>query len=175
MRNTKRYSTQTFTKRVDHEGGEHRTPLNPVEPSVCERCGAVYVDRHWVAKGRIAGAGANKHKHWRPANLTVCPGCRQIEEGVSGGYVSLSGAFLKTHREEIERLLRNEEQRAKEDNPLSVVIKWVQKDDEQLRIETTTEHLAQRFGRALEKAFKGEVRYDFSHENKVARVHWHRD
>ena len=44
-----------------------------------------------------------------------------------------------------------------------------------LVITTTTEHLAQRLGHALEKAFGGEVRYDFSHENKLARVYWQRD
>jgi hypothetical protein len=44
-----------------------------------------------------------------------------------------------------------------------------------LTVTTTTEHLAQRLGGMLEKAFGGEVRYDFSHENKLARVSWHRD
>jgi hypothetical protein len=40
---------------------------------------------------------------------------------------------------------------------------------------TTTEHSAERLGHALEKAFKGKVRYDFSHENKLAHVYWRRD
>jgi hypothetical protein len=48
-------------------------------------------------------------------------------------------------------------------------------ESERLVISTTTEHLAQRLGHALEKAFDGEVRYHFSHENKLARVYWHRD
>jgi hypothetical protein len=42
-------------------------------------------------------------------------------------------------------------------------------------LSTTTEHLAQRLGHALEKAFDGKVDYDFSHENKLARVTWRRD
>jgi hypothetical protein len=42
-------------------------------------------------------------------------------------------------------------------------------------ITTTTEHLAIRLGRALEKAFDGRVLYGFSHENKLAHVWWHRD
>jgi hypothetical protein len=44
-----------------------------------------------------------------------------------------------------------------------------------ITITTTTEHLAERLGQALEKAFGGKVRYDFSHENKLARVYWRRD
>jgi hypothetical protein len=30
-------------------------------------------------------------------------------------------------------------------------------------------------GDALEKAFGGDTHYDFSHENKLARVNWQRD
>ena len=30
----------------------------------------------------------------------------------------------------------------------------------------------ERIGRAVGRAFDGDVRYDFSHENKLARVHW---
>jgi hypothetical protein len=48
-------------------------------------------------------------------------------------------------------------------------------DGHKLTVSTTTEHLAQRLGQALEKAFDGSVHYDFSHENKLARVTWRRD
>jgi hypothetical protein len=44
-----------------------------------------------------------------------------------------------------------------------------------LIVTTTTEHLAQRLGHALQKAYRGHVRFDFSHENKFARVYWHRN
>jgi hypothetical protein len=48
-------------------------------------------------------------------------------------------------------------------------------DGHKLIVTTTTEHLAQRLGHALKKAFCGEVQYDFSHENKLARVSWKRE
>ena len=48
-------------------------------------------------------------------------------------------------------------------------------DRDWVAVSTTTEHLAQRIGHALNKAYGGEVHYDFSHENKLARVSWHRD
>lgn len=44
-----------------------------------------------------------------------------------------------------------------------------------LTITTTTEHLAKHLGHALKRAYAGDVRYDFSHENKPARVYWHRE
>jgi hypothetical protein len=116
----------------------------------------------------------NKHQEWRPAVSLTCPACKQVEANIVGGYVSLDGEFLRLHREEIRSMLSNEEKRAMEDNPLSRIMSWSDTSDG-MTVETTTEHLAQRFGHALERAYKGRAVYDFSHENKVARVAWHRD
>ena len=80
-----------------------------------------------------------------------------------------------THQDEIESLLRNEAERAAEDNALARILEWKRGDGHKLTVTTTTEHLAQRLGHALEKAFCGEVQYDFSHENKLARVSWQRE
>jgi hypothetical protein len=116
--------------------------------------------------------------HRRAAHLAVeeriCPACRQIESGLPGGFVTIDGAFFVQHRQEIEVLVKNEADRAALDNPLGRVMSRT-REKGRLHLTTTTEHLAQRLGHALEKAFGGTVRYDFSHENKVARVYWHRD
>ena len=165
MRNTKRYTNQTFTKRVDHDGGVHRVKRTLPDPSL-------YESRRWTAKEFVREH--NKFEHWKPKTLTICPACKQIESGVVGGYVTLSGLFLKDHLDEIQNLIKNEAKHTLEDNPLSRIMKWVEANG-QINIETTTEHLAQRFGHALEKAYSGEVVFDFSHENKVARVAWRRD
>jgi hypothetical protein len=78
------------------------------------------------------------------------------------------------HRDEIRQLLSNEAERAAIDNPLGRIMRWEKKRDA-LQLTTTTEHLAQRLGHALEKAYGGQVIYDFSHENKIARVTWRRE
>ncbi len=172
VKSNRRYTNQTFTKRVDHEGGLHRPPLKLAEPAFCQSCDAIYSDGHWVAKN--TARESSKHKHWRPTEATTCPACKQIQNGVAGGYVSISGSFVKEHRDEIDSLIENEAERALENNPLSRIMNR-RVIDGQVKIETTTEHLAQRLGHALKKAFAGEVSFDFSHENKVARVSWHRD
>jgi hypothetical protein len=89
--------------------------------------------------------------------------------------VFLDGAFFISHEQEIRNLLENEAVRAAEDNPLARILKWSVGDGHSLVVSTTTEHLAQRLGKALNKAFGGSVRYDFSHENKLARVSWQRE
>jgi len=174
MRTSKRYTNATFTKRVDKESGRHRTRRNPDEPLLCEVCKAVYTDRRWISRSAILKS-ADKQRAWQDAQKTVCPACQQQREGVAGGFVYLDGAFLMTHREEIERLIENEAERAAADNPLSRVMKTEQVADDLLVVTTTNEHLALRLGHALESAFAGKVRYGFSHENKLVRVRWHRD
>jgi hypothetical protein len=139
---------------------------------VCEVCGDVYADRRWTKPG--AGRVSAKHPHFRPPVLTICPACRRQREGVASGFLHLGGAYLAAHREEVERLLRNEAERAAEDNPTGIM-GWGKDEQGRLTLSTTTEHLAQRLGHALEKAFCGQTRYDFSHENKLAHVYWHRD
>ncbi len=172
MRSNKPYTNATFTKRVDHEAGRHHTRRAAREPSVCASCGAVYANRRWTTKN--AEHGTHEPKHWHPARLTTCPACVQAHGGTPSGYVYLEGAFLKAHRDDIENLLRNEAERAADDNPLAQIMLW-QEADGKIKLSTTTEHLAQRLGHALEKAFDGKVEYDFSHENKLARVTWQRD
>ena len=173
MRSQKRYSNVTISKRVDHEAGRHRGPRGGSEPAKCDVCGAVYSDRRWTLAGTPKKSG--KHKHWHPQTITICPACMKKREGIAAGFVYVSGEFLPSHRDEIEHLLAEEAARAAVDNPLARIMKLETEENGRLVVSTTTEHLAQRLGHALEKAFQGEVRYDFSHENKLARVYWRRD
>ena len=174
MKTQKRYSNSTFSKRVDHEAGRHRGPRAQSEPAKCSMCGAVYSDRRWTVAG-TPKKKSGKHRHWHTQAITVCPGCMKKQEGLAAGFVYLSGEFLPSHRQEIERLLDNEAERAAFDNPLAQIMGRETDEKGRLVITTTTEHLAQRLGHALEKAFDGEVYYHFSHENKLTRVYWHRD
>lgn len=172
MKSNKPYTNATFTKRVDHEAGRHHTRRAPTEPKVCEECGAVYQKRRWVS-AEIAASANPERSH--PIQITICPACKQKREGVPNGFVYLQGAFLTAHHDEIKRLLKNEAERAAVDNLLAQIIGWERDKSGRLTITTTTVHLAKRLGQALEKAFDGEIRYDFSHENQMARVYWHRD
>jgi hypothetical protein len=191
----KKYTNEAWTKRVDHAAGRHRTRRASDEPLVCEVCGDIYADRRWSfpvrAKGRqkpttldiskrewvafAEGHEEKKHSRGRPPQVVVCPACQRQREGVPSGFVHLDGAYLNAHLEEIRRLLEQEAERAAEDNPLARIMRWEKDEHTRLTLATTTEHLAQRLGHALKKAFKGKVHYDFSHENKLAHVYWQRD
>lgn len=105
----------------------------------------------------------------------VCPACDAAAKGLVRGHLRLEGSFVPAHRKEIEALLRNEAERAAEDNPTGRIIRWEDGPDGTLVIGTTTEHLTERLGHAIHKAFGGEIDYGFSHENKFARAVWRRD
>ena len=51
-------------------------------------------------------------------------------------------------------------------NPLDRVIQMVPEGNDRLIIETTTEKLAQRLGKAVYRAYKGSLDFRWSHMNK---------
>jgi hypothetical protein len=191
----KRYTNEAWTKRVDREAGSHRTRLAPAEPLVCEVCGDVYIDRRWTAPAAakirrkpttldyetrewaqvMENSGRKKHSHSQEPTVVFCPACQRQRDGEPSGFVHLEGAYLNERGEEIRHFLQKEAERAAENNPLARIMRWETDEKGRPTLATTTEHLAERLGRALDKAFKGEVRYDFSHENKLAHVYWRRD
>jgi NMD protein affecting ribosome stability and mRNA decay len=173
MRPSPRVSNAPWKKRVDHV--DKREPQPAVaEPVVCPGCGAIYVRRRWV-KDLAPERQTRATRQWAPVRRAVCPACRQRAAGIASGVVEMSGSFLTTHRPEIMALLKHEAERAAADNPLGRIMKITRGRNATLTVTTTTERLAQRLGRALQRACKGRTRYSFSHENKLARVLWRRD
>lgn len=170
MRSSKPYSNATFTKRVDHDGGRHRPSRAPSEPRHCPQCGAVYVKRRWIAATQPGAAAFAQ-----VSQAMICPACDAAAKGFVRGHLRLEGSFVRAHRTEVEALLRNEADRAAEDNPTARIIRWEDGPDGALMVGTTTEHLTERLGHAVHRAFGGKIDYGFSHENKFARAVWRRD
>lgn len=137
--------------------------------AVCESCRAVYRNKRWyveTARGEASQAGATK---------IVCPACLKMRDDFPGGIVNLKGAYVLMHKKDILRLVKNEEERARGFNPLERVMSIRENGHGGIVISTTNEKLAQRLGRAIKKAFHGEVVYQWSHDNKLARVEWKRE
>jgi NMD protein affecting ribosome stability and mRNA decay len=99
-----------------------------------------------------------------------CPACRKIKEGYPSGELSLRGVDT-AERQEILRILRNEEEQARSKNPLERIMKLEHQNGE-WKVETTTEKLAQRLGRTVRKARGGKLVYKWGHNNKFLRVVW---
>jgi len=131
-------------------------------PAHCRECGAVY------ARGRWAWAAAQPD-----SRATLCPACRRARDGMPAGYVSLSGAFLRGHREEVLRRVRRCEEAERRARPLQRILE-VRERGGAVVVTTTDSHLARRIGEALGKSFKGAVRYRYAPGDNRLRVEWSR-
>jgi hypothetical protein len=138
--------------------------------SVCEGCRAVYMNKRWYSEGDVNEATINTPE----AAKIVCPACLKIRDNFPGGIVTLKGEYVLPHKKDLIRLIKNEEERARGLNPLERVMSVKENGFGSLVISTTNEKLAQRLGRAVKKAFHGEVKYHWSHDNKLVRVDWER-
>jgi hypothetical protein len=137
--------------------------------SVCGGCRAVYMNKRWYADSDKAVA-INKE-----TVSVICPACLKIRDNFPGGIVTLKGDYVLPHKADLMNLVRNEEERARGLNPLERVIAIKENGFGSIVISTTNEKLAQRLGRAIKKAFHGDVAYHWSHDNKLVRVEWVRE
>lgn len=135
--------------------------------AVCESCQAVYRNKRWYAGPEVLKAGTAAVK-------VVCPACLKIRDNFPGGIVTLAGGYVLPHKRELLKLIKNEEDRARGFNPLERVMSIKENGRGSLIVNTTNEKLAQRLGRAIKKAFHGDVSYHWSHDNKLVRVDWER-
>jgi len=138
--------------------------------SYCDSCHSVYRNKRWYADEDLYESARKD-----PAAKSVsCPACLKIRDNFPGGIVTLKGDYVITHRQGLLNLIRNEEERARVVNPLERIMSLRDDGFGKLIIATTNEKLAQRLGRAVRKAFRGDVSYTWSHENKLVRVDWER-
>jgi NMD protein affecting ribosome stability and mRNA decay len=156
-------------RNVQQYGDPYLPKLNHGETAVCSRCHAIYQRRHWFFDDDMFQRSLKQAQ----TQQVTCPACRKIEDDYPEGEVLLRGAFLQTHHNEIINLVSNEEGRAKGLNPLERIVRMTEGDGT-LRITTTNEKLAQRIGRALQKAYQGDVQYKWSEDTKYVRVEWTR-
>jgi hypothetical protein len=159
----KKYNT-AYKKKVDVEKDMYLPKLSPKEIIKCAGCGSFYHRRHW-SLARPAGFEEPVHTH-----PVFCPACLKIRHHFPGGELELRG-FGAEDRGEIARILRNEEMRAREKNPLERIMRLYE-TSAGWKVDTTTEKLAQRLGRSIKSARGGKVAFKWGHNNKFVRVVW---
>lgn len=138
--------------------------------SVCEKCHSVYKNKRWYADRNLYHIAKQKPE----SRETVCPACMKIRDNFPGGILTLKGGYVVGHKQELMKLIKNEEERARAFNPLERIMSVQENGSGKLVVSTTNEKLAQRLGRSIKKAFHGAVSYNWSHDNKLVRVEWER-
>lgn len=134
----------------------------PSGPAHCPECGAVFRRGRW--QWGTAPAGARAH---------LCAACKRTHERQPAGIVRLSGTFFAQHREEVLRLVRNEEAREKRMHPLQRIIA-IGEARGATEVTTSDLHVARRIGDALRAAFQGSLVLRYSPDEYRVRVSWSR-
>jgi NMD protein affecting ribosome stability and mRNA decay len=140
------------------------------EAAVCSQCHALYQGKRWFFDEKLFNrlAGGLRIRE------ATCPTCRKIEDRYPEGILNLSGEFFSQHRDEIVKLLEKEASRVSKRNVMDRLIGMTPEGKDKLVVETTTEKLAQHLGRAVYRAYKGELEFHWSEMNRFVRVYWSR-
>jgi hypothetical protein len=91
-----------------------------------------------------------------------------------GGVVKISGKFLLDHEEDVLNLVKKEGKLAEERNNNTRIVN-IDKNDGIIVVQTSSHNLAQRIGKALHSAYKGDHQFKFREGEKFAEVVWRRD
>jgi NMD protein affecting ribosome stability and mRNA decay len=135
------------------------------EPAVCERCGAVYERKTWRSDRRPTIAVLDK------ATWTICPACEQVAADVYYGRVLITGKGALERRAAIERRVANVARLAASRQPERKVVsqEW---EGSKLEILTTSQKLAHRIAKELNKTFGGKASYKWSADDGSLLATW---
>jgi NMD protein affecting ribosome stability and mRNA decay len=133
--------------------------------TACPSCGASYREGRWT---------------WQPApadaHERTCPACERIAERYPAGVLRVEGKFAARHRDDLIGLVRNVEERERSRHPLKRIMRIATKRNGFVA-ETTDGKLAQALGKALHKAYAGELEHPptTADTENLVRVRWLRD
>ncbi len=138
---------------------------------VCQKCGAVYLKKHWYTSPRVS----EFLKKQKNIKYSICGECALKPLSSRGAYLyegEVNLLNLGNDKNEILRLAKNVAARALKRDPEDQVLKIEDKKDS-LRILTSENQLAISIGKQVAQAFKGGVlKIQFSHQEEVVRVEW---
>jgi len=133
------------------------------DPSICDRCGAVYSAKTWRRGRRLSGALAER------ATWVHCPGCAQAESGEYHGRVLIELPVGASVGADISHRIKNVENRAGYTQPERQVLSSIWNGNE-LEVLTTSQKLAHRIAREVAKAFGGKPRFSWDDKDGTLLV-----
>ena len=129
------------------------------DPSICDLCGAVYTGKSWRRGPRVAREILDKAK-W-----VACPGCAQARSGEYHGRVLIETSDV-TDPQAITARVANVEQRALVTQPERRIVStnW---SGNTFQVLTTSQKLAHRITREIEKAFGAKTHYSWASDGQL--------
>jgi NMD protein affecting ribosome stability and mRNA decay len=147
---------------VRDEKGPHvaRKIPAPHEPTVCARCGAVFLRKTW-RHNHALNEDQIEHSQWG-----FCPACVQVAKEEGQGRVIIHGAEAGRNEEAIRQRIENVAKRAAKTQPERRIVD-IAASGGGLEVLTTSQKLAHRVAHELKKAFGGRVTYTWSDDGSL--------
>jgi hypothetical protein len=130
----------------------------------CRRCGAIGFQKHWYIDA-VQEQAFRKDK----SKAALCPGCTRVEQQLYEGEVVLTNSRCKTVMGEIIAMIKHCEGRCWHKNPIAKLAS-VTEQEQVFHVLTTSKFLAERIGKELQKAFKGNL--EIKRSDRFVRVYW---
>lgn len=139
---------------------------------VCKVCHAVCPEKHWHYDERFFEA----YHDAKGVQSVECEGCHRIKVKDYSGTVYIEGDVLSKKKDELLRLIKNEEKIDKPEHYLSRIFDIVEEKN-RLVVHTLNQRLALNIGMQLKKTFRGKLHILKEGERKmgVARHSSHKD
>lgn len=137
------------------------------EMILCSKCKAVYYDKCWHKNLKHL---REIKENIKQAKKILCPACKWTKANLAEGVIILN-LENNLKEKEILNLVKNVEARAKLRDPEDRIIK-INKEENKITILTTENQLALSIAKQIKKAFKGELKIKWSHNEDVVRAEW---
>ena len=154
----------TRSEKSPYAGVRRQTPRT----TACHGCGALFARKTWRRDHKVT-ARLYDGVIWR-----LCPACRQTEQGDAFGKVVVQGAWAAANEDLIRRRIQNVAARAEFTQPERRLVSF-DRVARGFEVLTTSQKLAHRMARELEKAFGGRATYAWSSDDGSLRAVWSHD
>jgi hypothetical protein len=157
-------------ERATRRTRSHQTPVRantkaPAELTLCDGCGAVFEHKTWRKSPGRRDRALEQGGAW-----ARCPACERTAS-TPAGTVVLTGELVDAMEGELRRRVQNVCERAMFTQPERRLLA-LERGPAWLKVTMTSQELAHRVGREIEKAFGGRTSYSWSDTDGHLLARW---
>ena len=144
-----------------------RKTAQPKEPTVCARCGAVFLHKTWRHNHKLTD-DLLERRQWG-----FCPACDEVSQQEGQGRLIIRGTGLAASRALIRSRIENVARHAMVTQPERRIVSIdaiESKDEQALEVLTTSQKLTHRIAHELKKVFGGRTSYNWSDDGTLFAI-----